>query len=348
MRVSARNALTLVIPGLLGPLPTQEADGGMPRLSALERLLGRGHRHAGGGERGYEHTLYRLFGYHAEVSGAVPVAPLRRLGEGLDTGPGEWWLCVDPVQLVADQVQVYLVAQEEIGLQPDESAALLAALNQFYDGDGWLFDAATEAHWYVRVPYPASLVAASPGEIMGQALRDHLPAGSDGIKWHSVMNEIQMLFYSHPVSERRRQQGQRTIDGVWPWGGGQLPSPQPRRWQSLFADEPFATGIARHSGSAVLPLPPCSDEVRVAGDTLMVFNTLHLPAQAGLVSRWRNALVEIEEQWFAPLLSRLRTGRIDTLYIIPCNGDVWEINRPMLRRWWRRCLPLMHWIEGTR
>jgi hypothetical protein len=56
--------------------------------------------------------------------------------------------------------------------------------------------------------------------------------------------------------------------------------------------------------------------------------------------------LELEKQWFSPLLAALRAGRVGMLTVqVPDAGASFEIVRGDLRRFWRRARPLASYLR---
>src|SRR3990167_2665495 len=89
--------LQLLLPGLFGTVATEPESGTPPKVPALETLLARAERHALP-VRGFEASLFSLFGAEAPNEGDLPVAAVTRV---LDLGivDNGWWLRADPVHL---------------------------------------------------------------------------------------------------------------------------------------------------------------------------------------------------------------------------------------------------------
>ncbi len=52
-------------------------------------------------------------------------------------------------------------------------------------------------------------------QVQNKSLRDFLPQGPDSQKFNSLMTEIQMFLYQHPVNKLRREKALQTVDILW-------------------------------------------------------------------------------------------------------------------------------------
>lgn len=314
------STLTLLLPDLERLIP---GGGEWPPLPTLQRLLSRGDRQPLSDDRNA--TLLALFDLQADDTG--PLAPLRALGDGLEVAEG-WWLCADPVHLVADRDQLYLSAHEALAVRQDEAEALIAALNRLYADEGWRFIAPAPDRWYLQLPAALAMQTIPTSTAMGRRVGEVLPRGKDAMDWQRVMTEIQMLFHSESVNLRREAEGQLAINSLWFWGGGAVPEPSPAvRWQCIVADDPLLLGLARlHGVETRSPVAELKDMPIVEGEVL-----------------WQptvSSLEAFEAQVLAPLSAQLKSGGLDTLELIVFERGRWFLGRETLRRWWRRNRPL--------
>ncbi len=341
MSASGRH-LIVVVPGLCGP----ESDPPVSeylrdsRPAALDCLLSRGRVQTNSGE-GLDATLARFFGLAVAADQELPAAALTWLA---DTGqpPAAWLMRADPVHLRADQSCLRLFDSHSFSITREEADALVAAFNDYFRDTGWELAAPLPQRWYLSLPEPASLQTLSPDRVAGQDIDPCLPRGAEAARWHALLNEIQMLFHTHPVNAARELHGAPPINSIWPWGGGRLPGKLQPRVTRLLADHPLATGLARHAVISLAEPPGTAGELLAGledGRTLLLDDRLEWPAHYGDVDAWLDALQDLETGWFAPLLEALRRGALASLEIHPCNGHGLQVTRGMLRCFWKRVRP---------
>jgi hypothetical protein len=104
----------------------------------------------------------------------------------------------------------------------------------------------------------------------------------------------------------------------------------------------LAKGLARSAGIASHDTPASFAELctRAGAETrpLIVIDTLLAAVQYEDAAAWRQGILELETQWFAPLLQALRAGRISlelrssTIYGELC----WQPSRSELWHFWKR------------
>ncbi|MGA7801585.1 MAG: hypothetical protein WCC36_12325, partial [Gammaproteobacteria bacterium] len=330
--------LTVVVPGLLGPLQGMGLPGfPRPAAPATERLLARAHRDDGLAE-GFEATLCELFGLQGPEA-ALPLAAITRLA---DTGERDrgWWLRVDPVHLRADQSRLVLFDSRALDIEPDEADALLTQLRALYEADdGWRLEAPVPGRWYVRTEQAVGVQTTPVTRVIGHHIDPYLPAGKDGTHWHRVLNEVQMLFHDQPVNAARDSQGRPTINSVWFWGGGRLPQLPAASWRRVWSDDPLAMGLATLAGVERSDRPAgARDWLARAepGAHLVVLDQLHSKVLYDDLDGWVQAVEALERTWLAPLAEALARGRLTCLEILPCNGRRYRAGRLSAWRLWHR------------
>ena len=133
--------------------------------------------------------------------------------------PGEsYWLRADPVGISLQREQTIL--QADLALGAEEAARLCASLNAHFAVDGLRFVAPHAQRWYLQLEHAPDMQTNSLPQVMGADQHAHLPYGVDALRWHSVLNEIQMLFYEHEVNQAREQRGEipsSTACGLGRW-----------------------------------------------------------------------------------------------------------------------------------
>ena len=349
MRYSADspgNSLTLLVPGLFGfPADPSLAPPETPvRAPALETLLARADplpRQAGD----YEAEAFALFGIAAADDADLPVAAVTR---ALDLGVIDkgWWLRADPVHLRAERDRLVLFDTQAVPLRQEEAERLAAEVGEAYSADGWLLKAPRPGRWYLKPPGVPRIRTTPLPQVVGKDIHPHLPQGKDGMAWHTVLNEVQILLHTAAVNTEREGRGELPINSLWFWGGGQLPSMAAVEWVQVHSEEPVSLALARlcEVPSGACP-PGFSDWQRAAqhaGAHLVVFDQARAAVQYGDRDHWRAFVERFEREWMAPLLRALKARELRnvTLY---ADGRAFRLDAAHLRRWWRRRRPLSIW-----
>lgn len=154
-----------------------------------------------------------------------PAAALARLGEGLAADPA--WCLAEPVTLVPDRDRLMLRRLGPDALAADEARALVEAVHAHFPADELRLEPVEPGRWYARLGAAEPRAGIAPAAAEGVSL----PAtpvtfgvGREGLR---VLNELQMLWFEHPVNRERKQSGRPQANALWLWGGGALPAPVP-------------------------------------------------------------------------------------------------------------------------
>lgn len=351
MTLQSRN-LTLVVPGLLGPPGLRTADFSMLNCAALELLLSRAVLEAVP-TTGLDASLFNLMGVSRDATQDLPIAAVTRLADGEDNLSGDgWWIRADPVHLRADQARLVLMDSHMLSITREEADAMAVQFNTFFADDGWCLEALHPQRWYLRLPQDPHIRTYDVTEVLGRHIDGFLPSGAQGKRWHTVLNEIQMLFHSSPVNQARLMRGAAPVNSVWLWGGGCLPQVVPAPvWSRVWSNEPVACGLARLAGIPHTSAPDSmsawltaaesansrTSQAHISTDShLIVLDEGYRDVLYGDASGWGAVMMRRADQWFAPLLDALKNRQLDSVSICPADGRMFRITPTLLRRFWKR------------
>ena len=329
--------LTLLLPGLLWLDGHDGADvcKGL-EMPALQRLLGQGARL----ERPAALSEMLAVPWRGSTEG---LARLLARQAGLPAEQGDW-LLADPVHLRVDRDRALLADIGVMSLSQAEADELAATLNRHFAEDGWRIHPLEPGRWLLQLEAAAAASFTPLPDAVGEDVNAHLPRGERGLDWSRLLNEAQMLLYTHPLNDAREARGELSVNSLWLWGGGAEPG-----WRApaeqVFADEDWLGLIAAEAGAPCLPAPyDFAGFIDQAGgrDSLLLLDALQAAAQYRDAWGWRDALLRLERDWFAPLLQALRQGRIDSLTLRAHGPKGLELNirRNDLWKFWKRPLPL--------
>ncbi|MBD3669270.1 MAG: hypothetical protein HUJ29_00725 [Gammaproteobacteria bacterium] len=335
--------LSLLVPGALGPLDLMD-PAQLPTFKTFSRLLGRGDiTPAPGGLEALLFERFRFMNPHSEL----PVAALTyAMEKGIE--PDGWCMRADPAFLVPGRTSLMMMGDgADLGLQPDEVDAVLTSLNQHFAEDGLRFEATTSNHWYVFGP-EQEIQTHPLSEVMGLAVQQHLPQGRDGLRWHGVLAEVQMLLHSHPVNQTRSQRGLPQLNSLWFWGAGRMPVLPGGLWQSMWSDASLPAAMAL---AASVPRQPCPADAEEwlekaeSGSHLILLESFIRLLPDMSPEAWAEVMSDLEVRWWQPLWRALRRGRLQSLSLYPVSGQAYYLTPGLARRWWRRPVRLHSLLE---
>jgi len=281
-----------------------------PRMPALEKMLARAGRLE---TQGSAALVARLF----DLPGDFPVAPFMRLGDG-GQPDASYWLCADPVHLAPDRDRLVLMPGSTLQVQLQEVQALAEAFNAIYGADGWHLEFPHLQRGYLRAPKPMDVLTHAPRPFMGGPVLEAMPSGPDGQRLKQLMNETQMLFHTHAVNAAREEAGLPMINSLWFWGAGVLPAATDAAPARIAGDLPLLKGLAKWAGRTA--------EALIGGEGVQ---------DGDLIGLATVELETLEQDWFAPLLRKLRRGSIRHLDIhLEGLGD-FALSSGGARRFWR-------------
>jgi hypothetical protein len=236
----------------------------------------------------------------AGVRGLDPQAPawaaLRAHELQLPGAGSAAWAYLTPTHWEIGQARVSLRDPQALDLSEDEARALLAAMQPFFNEDGLTLHYEQPLRWLVSGEPLRGVVGAAPERVIGRDVAAWLPPSP---LLRRLQNEMQMLLYTHAVSEQRAERGALAVNSFWLSGCGVL---------------------------AALPTPT---------QELTVLDALTQPAVHADWAAWARAWQALDEE-LAPLQAALAAGQDVTLTL--CSELVARRYTPAPRSAWRRLL----------
>ena len=327
----------IVIPDLFLPQQLAAYAAGDLRLPALEKMLARAQPST--------LNIDTLEAWLCDTFSVQAIAPLTLQADGVPPGDA-YWLRADPVGISMQRDQ--MVLQGNLDISVAEAAQLCASLNTHFAVDGLRFMAPHPQRWYLQLAQQPDINTHPLSKVMGADMHAHLPFGADALHWHSVLNEIQMLFYEHAVNEARALSGKQVINAVWLWGGGKLQAALTKPFSITAGESELTLAFAQAAG---IPFVSGIDAIPAAkwaaeGDLLLVYESLRVAMQKADIGHWRAALQLFETNYAAPLLTQLAAGQIKNITIDVLGENTsrrFVLTRAALRKFWLLPKPLLHY-----
>jgi len=301
------------------------------RLPALETLLARGTIQTCPME-GVEAALCEALDIPRQRD--WPLAPITLEADGKLAGD-TYWLRADPVHLRVMRDRIVLTDSRSLNLSPQESTALATAIGQHF-GEAFNPVPLHPQRWYVPFPYPSHLITTPLSVATGRAIEPLLPQGDDALRIRTLLNELQMLLFTHPVNQVREANGELPVNSLWLWGGGTKPA-APMTRMPIYARDSGVHALGAFCRTPVHPPPSHLEKPMLASAGVILLDDLTQAGQNGDAFGWREALRILEESWFMPLLGSLRTaGSPGLLFLDPVNGKALHLQRIDAWKIWRR------------
>ncbi|MEQ1668374.1 MAG: hypothetical protein ABL868_07980 [Sulfuriferula sp.] len=324
----------LIIPDLMPPAEMCAAVLQDLPLPALTTLLARATPTHTATAHGTEGAICGHFNIAQQQD--YPIAPISLTADGGDPAQ-HYWLRADPIHLRATRDQLMLVDSGAFSVSQAEAELFAQAFNEYFKDDGYLLYPLRPDRWYLRLNHTPDLTTTPINQVTGKHIDPYLPQGADSLAWHRFYNEVQMLFFSLNANAQREQRGEISINGLWCWGGGHMPD-IPRITQGkLWANDPNTRAMALLANLPNDALP--TDAAHIDEHAIILLDQLTGAAQYADYYGWREAMLALEKDWFAPLLAQLKSGAHKHIRITThtaTNQVDWSCSRSNLWRVWQR------------
>jgi hypothetical protein len=167
----------------------------------------------------HERVLARALGLPL-TDGLIPWAALQA-----QPAEGAWGF-IAPCHWRAGGSRVAMTGVEMTDFSANESKALLAAMQPYFEEDGISLHYRLPGSWLARSELFAELATASLDRVLGRDIANWLPQGPGAARLRRLQAEMQMLLHTHPVNEARQERGLQPINSFWLTGTGVLAKSQ--------------------------------------------------------------------------------------------------------------------------
>ena len=170
----------------------------------------------------YEYWLLLRHGFEAEA-GLRPssgLAPLAAHEQDAAHDPEQPLWLGQLVHVAPARDGAALIPASELEISPDESAALFESAAAYFPDTGFSATPFDAAHWRIGLPPAYRPACASPALVSISSVNDWWTQDAAGRPWRRLVNELQMLWFDHPVNRAREERGLRPVNSLWLYGGG--------------------------------------------------------------------------------------------------------------------------------
>lgn len=200
-------------------------DLSLPNLSRLLRRLAPGQR-LGTDEYSFtpphEGALAAAWGWSG-IDGALPFAAHTAALDGVEVRDLAWG-ALTPVHWHVGTDQVTLTDPLGLDLSEHDSRALFESARDLFESEGFAFAWGAPLRWYAAHESLVELPCASLDRVVGRTVDLWMVPRHQARLVRRLQNEVQMLWYQHPVNEAREANGQLPVNSFWLSGCG--------RWQA--------------------------------------------------------------------------------------------------------------------
>ena len=322
--------LDFVLPGLFDRLEAWSRDyAAIPSFPTLDKCLSvadtRYHL-----ARGFEATLWQQYDPTWQPADELPSAGML---SGILDGTV---FHATPVHLEAGLRD--LILNSTVPLTNTEAAELAWEIDTHLQGSDVSYHLDEDGNASLVFEQAIQVHTTPPSEVAGRGVFRYLPEGDGAARLRQLSNELQMLLHAMPFNQRRERQGKITANGLWLWGGGTPGQSLQPAHDLLIGSHPFAQRCASISGQAHKLLPERFDggQLKDTRHALIVHDGLLPDAERDDIHGWQQTLTAIEQDWIEPMLAALRTGTLQRLTLIPCNGKAFSLSPCSHWKIWRR------------
>ena len=325
--------LNLVVPGLLGPFADDlplfiKQQLNESAFNTINKFLTRADVIETEIDSYYE-TLVQLINPKNNNS----VCQLTSNIDGIDTSLGYFYRA-DPVHFKAESDHAILIGPELVKPKMHEVDQLITQFNQHFSEDNISLYATHECRWYLKTNRPLALDFSALDYALGRDIKHFMPQGEDELWWRKIVNEAQMLFFQHEVNERRENQGQLSINGLWLWdkafndiSESELSS------DKLYSNDALAIALGK-SRELEICLTDEMDDIN--SDSVLVLDKLYETVCYGDVEAWLEDLRAFCVSELVRVERLLLSKKVDVINLYPCNGQMYKINRLNLFKFWKQ------------
>jgi len=323
--------MLFLIPHLFPPSRLLENATQGLRLPALETLLARGTIRSCPQE-GVEAALCEAMSIPRQQD--WPLAPITLEADGKPAEAAHW-LRADPVHLGLMRDRIVLTDNRMLNLAPQEASALATAIGQHF-GEAFNPIPLHPQRWYVPFAKPPRLTTHPPSVARGQGIEPLMPRGDDAMHFRTLLNELQMLLFTHPVNQAREARGELPVNSVWLWGGGTKPA-EPTVRMTIYARDSEARALGTFCRVPVLSPPSHLEKTMLEAEGVTLLDELSQAGECDDAYGWRDALRGLEKDWFVPLHGSLRAvGPAGLCLMDPVNGKALHLQRRDAWKIWKR------------
>lgn len=296
-------------------------------------------------ESGEEEWLRQRFLLPTEVKAAAAA------GLPVNASPGA--LIIRPVHLHVGLDHLVLDPPEHLGLSDLHAQALFAAAADWLAAEPVSLRYLSAHLWELTEDRPettrfGALQVASSSRASGRNIDLWLPRGPTARAWRRLMNEVQMLWHTHPVNAEREVSGLKPVNALWL--EGVVPGALPPVFDTVISSDPVLAGLAGASGVTALPFVP--DPGRASPLThqtcLLDAPFWRQAVTAGSDHAWEDGWGAFE-QWFLGTAAEYgKNWLADATLVLTgeTSAHVFTLSRFPSWRLWQRRAPV-HWFEES-
>lgn len=143
------------------------------------------------------------------------------------TSHSPFWL-VELIHMAPSRDGAALIPADQLDINDAQSQALLESAQALCDDTPFTLQAWSTTHWQLSSQIELPPIFASPQLVSRSAVNDWWDQDPRTKAWRRFVNELQMLYFNHPVNQQRQSLQLPPINSLWPIGGLSPASWQPQ------------------------------------------------------------------------------------------------------------------------
>lgn len=286
----------------------------------------------------HEAWLSTQAGFSPQQNGCPPVAAatLRHFTDAHTQG---YWFILHPAHVHLGMNHLAMTDIAALDLNDTASRQLFDSALPLFTEDGLTLVYGDAQTWFVRADDWHTLDTASPGIANGRNMDLWLPQGHDERAWRRLHNELQMLWYNHPVNDERENRGSKPVNGLWLWGGAPQTSVAPSQPPTQFINPPSWLQHVLPSGNALSAQQFSTLPVSTHTHVILTDERLSQPALATEWGMWLENYSMIDTDWLIPAIAALKDKQVKLIRLILTGEDklyTFTIDRQAIWSFWRK------------
>jgi hypothetical protein len=158
-------------------------------------------------------------------------APLELQSQGVTVGSNTCVARIEPVHIHAARDHLVLTSTQILDIQASEADALFDSVKDIFAEMSDVTHRSLPQKWFIESSALESLSTVSTAQAEGRNIDHWMPSdtSTEGVarQWRKWQNEIQMIWFNHPVNEARQAEGMLSINSIWISGNGKLADIKP-------------------------------------------------------------------------------------------------------------------------
>lgn len=154
-----------------------------------------------------------------------------------------------------------LAIPDSLGLDHAHADALFDAVKPLWSESGISALPIGSGRWRVWLAPDARLHSISPAAVSTLSVSDWWPQDDSMKAWRKLLNEVQMVWHTHPVNEHRAAMGLEPINSLWLYGGATGWKPSPRVSNDQYLNQLAKSFLDNDWASWLDQLPDVSEQL---------------------------------------------------------------------------------------